>query len=411
MTLHELKNKRNKLMADAQAISLKPILTAEDRSAFDAMIADADVVETDITRLERVAGFEQEQRALPTPPRPQPGAGSDNPEERSKRVKTALVNFVTRGMIGGDLRLDVKTGLEMETRDLTTAGAAGAYIPQAFYPVLFDALKDYGQIINIVRNIESDNGAPTKYATDNDTANLFYEIAEDTDAATDGSNGTDPVIAGSMLTCSLLTRQPILVSIPELQDSAFDIDAFVRNIIGRSYYRGLSALIVNGSTSGNIASILNINAGAITTSLTAGGLVITYPDLTALYGSLDPAYEGNSTWTLNSKVRAYLMGVTDTLGRPLYIPAPNAGAFDTLLGRPIKLVQQLPSLAPAAMPIQFGDFNQGYLLKTVRPGLGIMRLNERYADKLAVGFVPYARVGGALIDAGTHPIVGLKMHA
>ena len=407
-TLKDLQDKRNKLMADAQALAQKETLTVEDRTSFDAMIKDADLVEEDIARLERVAKFEKEERS--TPPRPQPGAGSnDTPEERSKRVKRALVQFVTRGTIGGDLHLDVATGKEMESRDLTTGGAAGAYIPQAFYPVLIDAKKDYGQILNLVHNIESDNGAPTKYATDNDTTNLFYEVAEDTAAATDGSMGSDPTIAGAMLSTSLLTRQPILVSIPELQDSAFDIDKFVRDIIGKSYYRGLSSLVVNGSPSGNIASILGLAAGAQV--LTAAAGAIAYTDITALYGSLDPAYEGNSTWTMNSTTRAYLLGVEDSLGRPLYIPAPNAGAFDTLLGRPVKLVQQLGNRVAGQFPILFGDYDQGYLFKTVRPGLGIMRLNERYADKLAVGFVPYARCGGALVDAGTHPIVGMKMHA
>jgi HK97 family phage major capsid protein len=57
----------------------------------------------------------------------------------------------------------------------------------------------------------------------------------------------------------------------------------------------------------------------------------------------------------------------------------------------------------------YGDFSEGYTLKIVNPGLNILRLNERYADQLSVGFVPFFRAGGIVTDAGTHPYVGLTV--
>lgn len=399
MTKKELQDKRNKLLADAQAIVLKADVTAEDRSTFDTMLADVATVEADIQRMEAL-----ESRAGSIP-RPVPGAGVDEtPEARAKAEKRAFADFVVRGIHAP------------EQRDLTTASnSAGQFVPQAFYPQIIEAMKLWGDMVNVVRKVESDNGAPTKYATVNDTANLFYEVGENTAAATDGSMGTDPTIAGGLLSTSMLTRQPIIVSFAELQDSAFDLDAFVKNVIGKSYFRGLSSLIVNGSTSGNIGSVLALASGAVYTTVPGASdtdqTEIQYPDITALWSKLDPAYLPNATWLMNNTTKGYLLGVRDTLGRPLYIPAPNAGAFDTLLGAPVRLVQALPNRVAGAMPILFGDFEQGYLLKTVKPGLAVMRLNERYAEKLSVGFVPYARCGGVLTDAGTHPIVGMKVKA
>jgi HK97 family phage major capsid protein len=406
MTIKELRDKRNKLMADAQAILQKPEVKAEDRTAFDAMITEVDVIESDIARLEKVEKYEAEQRKAVTPPRPNPGAGNqESLEQRKAAEKRAFADFVLTG-----------TKPQGEARDLTTGSTgAGYFVPQAFYPQLIEAQKLWGEIMNMVKTIESDNGAPTKYALVDDTANLFYEVDEDTAAATDGSMGSDPTITGGLLSTSVLTRQPIIVSLAEMQDSAFDIDAFVKNVIGKSYFRGVSALIVNGSTSGNIASVLNVNSAAVYTTQPGASdtdqTEIQYPDLAALYGALDPAYEPNAEWAMNSTTRAYLLGVRDTLGRPLYVPSPSADVFDMLLGRPVKLVQALPNRAAGATPILYGDFEQGYLFKTVRPGLGVMRLNERYADKLAVGFVPFARCGGVVTDAGTHPIHALKIKA
>jgi HK97 family phage major capsid protein len=105
------------------------------------------------------------------------------------------------------------------------------------------------------------------------------------------------------------------------------------------------------------------------------------------------------------------MGVVDTLGRPLFQPSPNAGAFDTLLGRPVVLNQYQPSIAATNKAVLFGDFSSGYTFRQVQGDLSILRLNERYADTGEVGFIGYARIGGFATNAGTHPIVALQQHA
>ncbi|HZL51590.1 MAG TPA: phage major capsid protein [Terracidiphilus sp.] len=127
--------------------------------------------------------------------------------------------------------------------------------------------------------------------------------------------------------------------------------------------------------------------------------------------ALDPAYIDNSSWVFNSTTRAALMGVVDSLGRPLFQPSPNAGAFDMLLGRPVVLNQYQPNATAGLKAVLFGDFSSGYTFRQVQGDLSILRLNERYADTGEVGFIGYARIGGFSTDAGTHPIVALQQHA
>jgi hypothetical protein len=50
------------------------------------------------------------------------------------------------------------------------------------------------------------------------------------------------------------------------------------------------------------------------------------------------------------------------------------------------------------------------LLRTVKPGPAIVRLNERYMDNLEVGFIGYFHARGRISDAGTHPIKNLAQH-
>jgi len=57
MDIKALIEKRNKLMVDAQAVITKETVTAEDRTNFDRMIADADVLSADITRMQSVENF------------------------------------------------------------------------------------------------------------------------------------------------------------------------------------------------------------------------------------------------------------------------------------------------------------------------------------------------------------------
>lgn len=298
-----------------------------------------------------------------------------------------------------------------EKRDLQTTSDAtgGAFIPQQFYPVLTQALKSWGKLVDIVGKESTVSGAPQKVALEDDTANSLHESGEPASVTE-----TDMTLSSTLLETDMLDTGVIKVSIQELQDSAFNFDKFIRNSFGKRFYRGLTQKVTNGSTSGNIEKILNANVGA--TSATAGGTTIDFDDITALWASLDPAYLDNSTFVMNQTTRGLLLGVKDSLGRPLYVPAPSSEAFDTLLGRPVVLNQSAPNVGSGVVgPIQFGSFEEGYLLRTVKPeggdgpGFAIVRLNERYMDTLQVGFIGYVRAAGLITDAGTHPIQTLKM--
>jgi HK97 family phage major capsid protein len=196
----------------------------------------------------------------------------------------------------------------------------------------------------------------------------------------------------------------VKVSTQELEDSYFDLNAWIREKFGLRYYRGLEYLITNGNGS-NVASFVS-GATLGATAVAATGPV--FDDFTACYTSLDPAYENTASWAMSSTTRGYIMGLKDLYGRPLFIPSPNTGVLDHILGRPIVLNQALPSAVNVSTTqtqtgIVYGDFSQGYLLRT-DGDIAIRRLDERFADTLETGFLAYARVGGASTDAGTHPL-------
>lgn len=391
--LTELKQKRGKLLTDAQHLLLDSP-DAEKRSQAHKMLADADIIETDMNALERIEKFEKEERSKSTPPRPNPSDSNESPEEtRSKSEKRAFENYIRYGAIDRD---HLK-----ETRDITTGSTGSNLIPQSYYPLLIESLKSYGNVLNYVTNKESDNGAPMKYGTVSDTANSLVVIAEDV-----AVSETDPTLSGSTISTDTLTTGVILVSFAELQDSAFSLDDFIKNSFGKRYFRGLSSMV----TSGNSSNIGSMKTSAPVGATSASPTTLVWGDLAAAYASLDTAYESSAVWTMNATTRGALLAEVDTLGRPIYVIAPTSASFDMLLSKQVVINPYLDNIGATNVPVLYGD-HSSYILRTVKPGLGILRLTDRYADKLAVGFVGWARAGGALVDAGGHPLVQLKCHA
>jgi HK97 family phage major capsid protein len=401
--LIELRQKRVQLIAEAQRVLLDENLDNEKRAKAGKMVADVEQMEADITTLEKLEKLEIESRqSAGRPPRPNPdGSGNAEDPERRKAEAKAFESYVRKGYS----RMTEEERSILERRDITTVGggenvSGATMIPQQFLTTMIDAQKLIGNTVSIVRKkVTDNNGAPIKVALSNDTGNTLTTLTAEASVVAE----QDPSFSGFVIQTDTVATL-VKVSRQELDDSYFDLNTWLRDKFGLRYYRGLEYLITNGNGS-NVAAL---PAGATLGATAAAATGPVYDDFTACYGSLDPAYIPNSNWVLSQTTRVFVMGQKDNYGRPLFIPSPNSGTLDMILGRPIVLNQALPSAVntsstATATGVLFGDFNEGYILRT-DGGISILRLDERFADTLEVGFIGYARVGGASIDAGTHPI-------
>lgn len=404
MDTKNLIEQRNALLTKMQAIKLGDKFGPEERSSFDAMNADLAIVDGDITRFQAFEKIEAEQRSAVRPNRAEPGAAieADSVEKQGKEVRSALTGYMRTGRI--------------EERAITTLSSGpngGALIPQAFYGILTDAQKYYGPISTVVGSRKDTSGEPLKIALSNDVTNTFTIQGEAT-----AISEVDPAYQSKTLSVDTVNVGLVQISRQELQDSYFDLDSWIRTKFAVRYARGLEGYITNGNSS-NVASLITSAYAAVTatgnngtTGATGTGAnSIGYDDIAALHTALDPAYLSNAKWSFTSKTLGFLLGVKDGFGRPLFIPNPSSGAFDSLLGHQIVLNQALPQIAASAVgTVLFGDFAEGYLLRQVGD-LEIVRMDERFAELGLVGFTGWARLGGCSMDAGTHPIVALSQSA
>jgi HK97 family phage major capsid protein len=264
MAIKSLIEKRNKFMVDAQALITKDNVTTEDRSKFDTMIADADVLSADITRMQSVEKFNAEQRSNNRPPRA--GFGNDDKsDETIQNQKRAFTQWMRTGQVSAENRQFIRT---QEQRDLGVGAIAGpitggnVLVPTGFDPTFHAALKSYGQLLDAVYTLNTGGGGPIDVATENDTAQGLTLISEAT-AVTEN----DPTVAGFQSLTDTATSGLVSISNQLLEDSQFDLDSWIQNKLAARYYRGFSSWVSLGNGS-NVAA-LGSTLGATSASPTA----------------------------------------------------------------------------------------------------------------------------------------------
>ena len=406
MNSRELRSRISGLLIEQQNIATKGF-TPESRAQFDKIQKDVDQLEADAQRMEAYEARNTRLSSFERSPRPGVGTGTHrSADEQRSRANKAFRTYARTGQVPEEFR-DVLT-----TSDVT----GGALVPQMFNGVLYDAAKFYGAIATRVDKRETDNnGAPMKFSFSNDTSNSLTLLATE---GTSSPTETDPSFFSKIVGVDTVTGGLIKVSFQELDDSSFDLDSAIRRWFGIRYARGLEKAITVGTDGAGTVlpnqptgGLLNQAAVGVTTATLAAG--ISWNNLVSLYGSLDPAYSGpDAAWVFNASTRSYLLAQVDGFGRPFWTPDPTSDSpFGKLLGYDVVINQAMPNQGVAnATPIMFGDLKKAYLLRTDgQPS--ILRLNERYADTLEIGFFLYSRIGGVSLNAGVNPIVKLQQAA
>lgn len=405
MSISNLQEKRNKLIIDAAAILQAAEVTVENRASADAMLAEVTVIDGDIHRLRNIEKLQAEAKQFERAPRAAVNPGT---EDRKKSFNEAFRMYARHGY----------AALNAEQRDLVTTSdtTGGALIPQEFGGILHEAQKFYGPIASMVQQkVTDNNGRPLKISFANDTSNGVKLLG------TEGSSSpteTDPGFVSAILGVDTVTGGLVKVSFQELEDSAFNLDSWLRNAFSIRYARGIEKAVTLGLDQAGTA-LPNFSTGGLVAAATVGtttGTIaagIGWDDLVNAFSALDPAYVNQDTkWVMSSQTRNYLVGLKDGFGRPFFTPDPSNNApFSKLMGYDIVLDQAMPATGVAnALPILFGDLSKAYMLRTDgQPS--ILRLNERYADTLEVGFFLYTRIGGISLNAGIAPVVSLKIAA
>jgi predicted phage gp36 major capsid-like protein len=353
-------------------------LTPEERTNWDAADKRLTELTTDKDRLQRQEVLDAEARSQgPVDPPfevPEQRTGGDDPE---KRLGLAFDTFMRRGLEGIDSAEDRAlvaarySQSESRAEGVATGSAGGYLVPQGFWQNLVIAMKAYGGLINLATIIETSTGNPLPWPSTDDTSNLGSILGEN------------------------------VASLQLMQDSAFDLDSFITGRLSERIGRAVAQHLVNGTGTAQPQGVLASGAVTNNTTLPTGNTVkLTYAGLVALSHSIDPAYRasGNARFLMSDAALSQVRQIVDGQGRPLWTPDYlGQGDRDVILGYPVTIDQSVPVPAANAISVVFGDFKAGYVVRRAL-GLQLLRLTERYADFLQVGFIGFMRLDGKVND-------------
>ena len=475
--LQEIMTQRAKVHADAVVLINKSEQTAETRAQVKAMLADVDLLGEDIATIQRsdkmaaelaakTGATTSEQRATVTPaeeyraayfdfmqngrpngPKNIRGGASASEISKLDAAKATWESMTEEQRREVHKKQAAFSRLSAEKRDqqagtqsitYTEGNLGGYFVPAGFVYDIEQATKFYANLMDgsSIRIMETATGNVLPYPTSNDTNEAWTLLSETTQVVDNGTTpnypttGTLPTANPGNVLASQVTFGAykgstglVRVSLELMQDSAFSLEAFLKEAFavrlgrGYEYYltlgTGSNAPLgiipaITASNPGIVTAAGQFNSGAATGNTSANS--IGYQDLVNLIHSVDPTYRRGAKLMFHDQTLASFKRLVDSFGRPLWVPSVKEGEPDMLCGYPYVINQAFPQIAAsAAGVVAFGQWSK-FVARKVRD-LSIVRLDERFADYGEVAYVGFSRIDSRLVDAGTHPLNYISMHS
>lgn len=404
MDIKDLKFKRDKALADARGLidvaeKEGRSFTADDDQKWAGLMAESDDYKARIERSNRLseeenAGIEiVEVRA----------AKPDSEPAKEERAKPEIDegetfrSFLKGGI--GRLSEEQRSFMESRAQSIGTTTAGGFTVPEDFRAQLEDAMKQFGGMRQSRATIlTTSDGANLPMPTSDDTAQTGALLSENT-----AVSEQDITFGQATLGAYTYSSKLIRVSKQLLQDSAFDIGSHLAMKLGERLGRITNAHFTTGTGTAQPSGIVT-GSTVGKTGTTGQTTNIIYDDLVDLIHSVDPAYRFNAEFMFNDATLAIIKKLKDGNGLPLFVPSVGSGGDVTssILGTSYVINQDMADMAANAKSVLYGDMSK-YIIRDAL-GVQMVRLDERYADLLQVGFMAYSRHDGLLLDAGAAPV-------
>lgn len=375
----ELREKRMNLISQAREIldnaeKENRGLTAEEEQRYDKLMADVDALAKDIERLERMEQLETEMRTSDKEPfKPQIDNRNNNPIEAEYRdVFWKVIRHSINALEPNELR-SLKVG---------TNADGGYLVPTEFEKQIIQALEEQNVMRRLAKVISTSSDRQIPVVASHGSATWLGEEATFTESDEQFSQITLSAYKLGTL---------IKVSEELLNDSAFDLAAYIANEFARRIAVAEEAAFVAGDGSGKPTGVINSADIGVTAASTSA---ITFDEIIDLFYSLKAPYRARATFLMNDDTAKVIRKLKDTNGQYIWQPSVQVGQPDLLLGRPVATSPAVPTIATSAKTIAFGDFS--YYWIGDRQGRVFQRLNELFAVNGQVGFRAFERIDGKL---------------
>ena len=172
-----------------------------------------------------------------------------------------------------------------------------------------------------------------------------------------------------------------------VHDAAFSLEDYLTERLAKNLAKSEDKGFVLGTGEHMPTGILDDTAGA-NTGVTTSALC--FDDILRLYYSLDKEYRKNAVWLMNDETALTLRMLKDSAGNHLWNPSDN-----TILGKPVVISYDMPSVETGEKPVVFGDFSYYWIID--RSPVSIQALKELFVTLDQVGYLAAEFLDGKLI--------------
>lgn len=355
-------------------------VSGEDAATYDRMEADVVRLGEEIDRLERQAVIDAELSKITSQPIVNTPTARPDGAEKTGRASDEYKRAFWNGM-RNKMSYEVQNALS-----IGTDSEGGYLVPDEYERKLVEALQDevfFRSLATVIRTSSGDRKIPI--VTSRGEAAWIDEGGQFPES--DDSFGQTSIGAYKLATM-------IKVSDELLNDSVFNIEAYISKEFGRRIGAKEEEAFFIGDGKGKPTGLFNATGGA-DTGITAASTSITFDDVMDLYYSLRAPYRNKATWLLNDSTVKAIRKLKDGNGNYIWQPSVKEGEPDRILNRPYRTSIYVPELAAGNRVMAFGDYSYYWIAD--RQGRSFKRLNELYATTGQVGFLASERVDGKLI--------------
>lgn len=373
-------------------------MSSDDASALDAILAEVEAIDAEISRENRIAQVAGDAQA-----EHESALNASIREGGGKSGEAAALRAMLKGGLSAltteqRQAMAARQNPDIQAAMSTTTGSEGGYtVATEFSRQLIEALKATGSVRSVASNIRTSTGAQMLFPTTDATAEEGELLAQNTTAAV-----LETTFGQASLDVYKYSSKSIALPFELLQDSMFDIEAYIQNLLRLRLGRIQDRHHVLGTGTSQPRGVVTASTvGKIGT--TGQTLSVIYDDLVDLEHSVDPAYRANCRYMMHDSSLKVLRKIKDSQNRPIFVPGYETGnpggAPDRLLGREIVINQYVPVMAANAKSILFGDFSK-FLIRDVMDVTLFRMTDSAFTLKGQVGFVAFCRSGANMVDNG-----------
>ena len=373
-TLKSLTEQRADLQAELQSIldgakAETRAFTTEEQEKFDNIEAQINSIDATIEREERARNIntiKSEQKV------------NETTEEAEIR---AFANYVRKE--AGLPLVENRAGEQN-----MTMGNNGAIIPTTIAQKIIKAVKDICPIFAkaTMYHVKGVLKVPV-WGKANSTHDITVGYQEEfNDITADSGKFTSVDLSGYLAGALTLIGKSVI------NNGDIDVVNFIVSEMAEEIAAFLEKELLSGTGSNSATGALNTT----NTLTTAAATAITADELIDLQARIKQVYQTNACWIMNSATFTAIRKLKDGNNRYLLQDDYTSEFPYRLLGKPVYLSDNMPTIAAGAKTVLYGDLSG--LSVNMREDIQIQILLEKYATQHAVGVVSWFEFDSKVTD-------------